>query len=146
MKILPGRGTDAIDLRADPKMVLSRLGEPAAKTGYGEQPGYPKDRENWDYGGFSILVTPRDGVVSISIDQTMAEVTLWDRKIFACTPDQLVEMIAARNHRPEIGDKTGDDDFDITVGELGLIFYCSGEEVVGVEVNALDWREAATDQ
>ncbi len=140
MKILPGQGTDAIDLRADPKMVLRRLGEPGTKTRYDDQPGYPEDRESWDYGGFCILVTPQGGVVSISIDQAMAEVTLWDRDIFDCTPDQLVELIAARGHRADLGDKTDDDDFDIAVGELGLIFYCTDEGLVGVEVNALDWR------
>ncbi len=140
MKILPGQGTDAIDLRADRETVLKHLGEPGSKSSYGDQPGYPEDRESWDYGGFSILLTPRDGVVSISIDQAMAETTLWEQKIFACTPDQLVEMIAARGHRAELGDKTDDDDFDIAVGELGLIFYCTDEGIVGVEVNALDWR------
>ncbi len=136
MKILPAEGTDVITFGMTRHQVVERLGQPANATRLGDHPGYPRNRESLDYGGLSVLLTPGDGVISIDVDSSVPGVTLWDVEIFERTPDQVVDLIKAKGHRPEASVKDSWDDFDIHVLALGLNFYCSEDGLESVEVSS----------
>lgn len=106
-------------------------------------PGYPSARENRTYGQLDILTTHAHGVIAITADCAMAELTLWGHPLVGCNMDAIIELLQHADGQIEVSDRDQWGDFDIYLAGTGLSFAMSDDGLVAVEVRQPDWRDLA---
>lgn len=141
MEIIPGKGTDAVKFGMNCEEVERLLGKPKKVWSYDDDtPGYPRDREIWDYGHFNILMTPARGALSITVECEAAEFSLWGHSLAGCNEDALVKLIKHAGEKSEVSEHSYVDEYDIYLPAAGLFFYLMDGELVSVEVLHPDWK------
>ena len=140
MEILPGEGSDIVKFGMSREKVETLLGKPETVMSYDDQPGYPRDREIWDYGSFDILMTPAHGVTAITVDCEAAEPCLWGHSLAGCNEDALTRLIKQSGEKSEVIEQSYADDCEIYLPDARLYFHLMDEELVSVEVMHPDWR------
>lgn len=143
MKIIPGVGTDTISFGMASDDVDALLGTPETITPYEDLPGYPSGRKNRTYGHLDILTTRTHGVIAITVDCAMAELTLWGHPLAGCDTDAITQMLQQAEGHIEVSDRDQWGDFDIYLAGTGLSFAMSDAGLVAVEVRQPDWRDLA---
>lgn len=141
MEIIPGEGTDIVKFGMTLEDVEARLGAPETVTPYNDQSGYPRGRENWNYGPLDLLVTSAHGVVAITVDCAMPGIILWGHSLSGCDANPLTNLMKQAGERIEIGNPDQWDDYDIIAPDAGLDCSFSGKELLSVEVQRPGWRQ-----
>lgn len=141
MIIIPGVGTDTIRFGMARDDVDRLLGPPETVTPYEDLPGYPSGRENRTYGYLDILTTQAHGVIAITADCAMAELTLWGHLLAGRDTDAITELLQQSDGQIEVSDRDQWGDFDIYLAGTGLSFAMSEDGLVSVEVRQPDWRD-----
>ncbi len=140
MEILPGEGTDIIKFGMNHEKVEALLGKPKKVMPYDDTPGYPQDREIWDYWPLEILMTPAHGVTSITAYCEAAEPRLWGHSLADCKADTITRLINQSGEKNEINEHSYVDEYDIYLPAAGLIFNLMDDELVSIEVMSPHWQ------
>lgn len=141
MEIVPGEGTDIVKFGMTPEEVGELLGTPETVTLYNNQSGYPRGRENWNYGPLDVLITRAHGVIAITVDCATSGITLWEHSLSSCDADTLIKLMKQAGERIETGNPDQWGDHGIMAPDAGLDFALSGKELLSVEIQRPGWRQ-----
>lgn len=144
MKLTPLAGSEDIPFGTSAGELLKQLGPPESKQSLGDQDGYPRFRELYNYGDVGYLTAGKLGVVSVEIDTERVPVELWGHRVNQLSPAELKTLLHSNGCEVAVSDPNGWGDQSVDSFACGVIASYSDGVLVCIELQDPSWRQSAS--